>query len=54
MNDFAAQNGLNPTIALLSSEGAEHVASRSNLSFADLLAPFCVISDVNIRVSCSF
>ncbi|KAI6182595.1 Trafficking protein particle complex subunit 8 [Aphelenchoides bicaudatus] len=41
MTDFiAANNGLTPTIGLLTSEGVEETAQRNNLSFADLLVPF--------------
>lgn len=50
MADFAASNGLSPTVALLSSDGVEEIAQRSNLSFADLLVPF---NDVQISINVS-
>jgi hypothetical protein len=51
MDSFAASNFLTPTIAILSSEGAEAVALRNNLSFTDLLSPFCTAHQtiVNVR-----
>ncbi|KAI6226015.1 hypothetical protein M3Y95_00757600 [Aphelenchoides besseyi] len=43
MNDFVSANGLTPTIALLCSDSVERAAAKNNLTFADLLAPFCTV-----------
>ena len=43
MNELVGANGLNPKIALLTSDGVEQLAAKNRLSFADLLAPFCTV-----------
>ncbi|CAD5210567.1 unnamed protein product [Bursaphelenchus xylophilus] len=40
MSTFASKSGFSPSVAVLSSQGAENVANRNNLSFAEMLGPF--------------
>ncbi|CAD5207172.1 unnamed protein product [Bursaphelenchus okinawaensis] len=43
MNTFASKSGFCPSVAVLSSQGAENVAYRNKLSFAQMLGPFSTI-----------